>query len=177
MSSRARDGILQNFLSLTGCPSKAAIEYLEAANWDTALAMDLFYDSGGPQAQAGPSTPARRQQTRPPGSYPELCHRYLSCWQLFFFAAEEKFPTEATGDGYDSDDDLLQSALEENLRINASQRPAGAVANRAQEARPTAAAPKIGTVGALKKDEQPSENRGKGKTLPMTEREEDNLSY
>ena len=85
---------------------------------------------------------------------------------MFFFTAQEKFPTGATSGGYDSDDDLLQSALEENLRINASQKPAGPVPNRAQEARPTAVAPKIGTVGALKKDEQPSENRGKVKTLP-----------
>ena len=52
MSAANRDEIVTQFINLTQCPTDEAIRYLEAANWDISIAMDLFFgaDNAAPAA-------------------------------------------------------------------------------------------------------------------------------
>lgn len=80
--------LIKNFVECANCPEEEARRYLEAANWDSQVAMDLIYGDTGPE-----TTP---QATR-------TVHNQIS--------------NTDSAMNEDSDDEAsIQSAIQESLR-------------------------------------------------------------
>ncbi|CAF5144825.1 unnamed protein product, partial [Rotaria magnacalcarata] len=95
MASRDTEEILANFIAVTQCSSEEAARYLEAAEWNSETAMEIFFDDGSAHTGA----PILSTNTPPT----EMNVNQAS---------------GATG-GYESDDESpMQTAIDESLRIS-----------------------------------------------------------
>jgi len=123
MASKNRDEIISRFIAITQCSSKDAAEYLESANWNEQAAVDFFFDSVASQVpDPTPSIKTRSSEVKPtknvPGMYLCIYHSNKKRGCLFFFLLLTIGKTEPNEtNAYESDDDLLQNALEESLRL------------------------------------------------------------
>ncbi|CAF1366657.1 unnamed protein product [Rotaria sp. Silwood1] len=99
MSSTHKDELINNFIDIAQCSREIAAQYLEAAEWNEQAALDFFLDSGDTQRRDSfPSTEFTSSIPKTNQNIPD------------------KTVSSGTDDN-DLDDDLLQSALEDSLRI------------------------------------------------------------
>ena len=138
MASANKDEILRRFIALTQSSREEAREYLEAAQWNEQAALDFFFDSISSQSPPPPPPPPSSKETRPSQVKPNRT------------------------DPYESDDDLLQTAIEESLRIKAPEKPVDAVPKRFDQKKSIVSSSKINTVDNLRKNRDDSDDDDEG---------------
>ncbi|CAF1213419.1 unnamed protein product [Rotaria sordida] len=98
MSSINKDELISNFIAITQCSSELAAEYLEAAQWNEQAALNFFLESN----DSVPSTQTTSSSANTNQNIPS-----------------ENTVSSTTNDN-ELEEDLLQSALEDSLRLNPS---------------------------------------------------------
>ncbi|CAF4344183.1 unnamed protein product, partial [Rotaria socialis] len=135
MTSRDTQEILANFIAVTQCSSEEATRYLEAAEWNSETAMEIFYDDGSAHIGA-PISSTNTQSTR----------------------VNVNQASGETGD-YESDDESpMQTAIDESLRISGAATKSTAAGSKVDK-NPSASS-KFGTIGGLQKEENSSDEEG-----------------
>ncbi|CAF1260370.1 unnamed protein product [Adineta steineri] len=141
MSSNDRDEILNRFISVTQCSYDQAREYLENAEWDEQVAMNFFFESGASNYREPSPPPITR-------TYPKDNYQNLPDAATF----------SRTND-YESDDDLLQAAIEDSLRIKPPETTPSVFPKRTNEYKSIISS-KINTVNNFKHDRDDSDDEG-----------------
>ncbi|CAF3149019.1 unnamed protein product [Rotaria sp. Silwood2] len=101
MSSKPKDELISNFRAIVQCSREIAIQYLEAAEWNEQAALDFFLDSE--DAQDHNSFPPVETTSSVPKTNQNI-------------PVIDNTTSSRTNDN-ELEDDLLQSALEDSLRI------------------------------------------------------------
>ncbi|CAF3343861.1 unnamed protein product [Rotaria sp. Silwood1] len=129
--------ILNNFIAVTQCSNEEATRYLEAAQWNTQTAMEIFYDDGGSHT------------SRPTASTNTNINQ----------GASGEIASGGTG-GYESDDEApIQNAIDESLRASAT-KSTSAVSKDDKSKSSSASSSKFGTIGSLHKEGESSDEEG-----------------
>jgi UBX domain-containing protein 1 len=139
MSSKNKDAILRNFISITQCPNEQAREYLESTDWHEETAVTLYFDSLGtsipdPIPSKNTKSTERKTQTNVP---------------------KKSEPDQAQA--YDSDDDFLQTAIEDSLRLKPPEKSPVVVPKRVDNNKSIISS-KINTVDTFRKNKDDSDD-------------------